>query len=370
MPLTALTERALEACNDAVLESHRWPSALQLLAESLGAASCTFYTRHPMETPLQLRVPVSTAHEEFADLWLRNEAHARCPHIEKYQAIAFRDAVVEHQISTEEERKKQLYYRETARPGKREWFAMAGFWVQGRRWGLPIYRGNDRGPFTQRDARDLARIGPYIAKIVSLAEKFKAFEVSSNLSALARVKCAAIVTDALGRARELNSPALDLLGDDFNIVKGRPFARDSASNRRLQILISSALRSPLAIAQPYAPIVVDRDEAPWLLVEAMPVTAFGSDLFSSGRLILLLTDLRSPRRPDSNQLRAAFGLTAAEAKLATRLASGAGIDAAAASLGVSRETARTQLKAVFAKTSTGRQAELAGLLARLRPSEA
>jgi DNA-binding CsgD family transcriptional regulator len=90
-------------------------------------------------------------------------------------------------------------------------------------------------------------------------------------------------------------------------------------------------------------------------------------LFSSGRVILLLTDLRSPLRPEATQFSAAFGLTAAEAKLAAKLASGVGIDAAASSLGVSRETARSQLKAVFAKTNTRRQAELAGLLARFRP---
>ena len=98
----------------------------------------------------------------------------------------------------------------------------------------------------------------------------------------------------------------------------------------------------------------------------MPVTAFGSDLFSSGRLILLLTDLRSSLRPEATQLCAAFGLTAAEAKLAAKVASGVGVNGAAASLGVSRETARSQLKAVFAKTNTRRQAELAALVARLR----
>ena len=114
------------------------------------------------------------------------------------------------------------------------------------------------------------------------------------------------------------------------------------------------------------PIVVDRDVAPWLLVEAMPVTAFGSDLFGPGRVILLLTDLRSPLRPEATQLCAAFGLTIAEAKLAGKLALGSGIENAAASLGVSRETARTQLKAVFAKTNTRRQAELAALVARFR----
>jgi DNA-binding CsgD family transcriptional regulator len=126
------------------------------------------------------------------------------------------------------------------------------------------------------------------------------------------------------------------------------------------------LRAERGSAQAFAPVVVDRDEAPWLLVEAMPITAFGSDLFSSGRVILLLTDLGSPLRPEDTQLCAAFGLTIAEAKLAAKLASGSGIGGAAASLGVSRETASTQLKAVFGKTNTRRQAELAALVARIR----
>jgi hypothetical protein len=164
-----------------------------------------------------------------------------------------------------------------------------------------------------------------------------------------RLRCAAVVIDATGRARQMNAPAQDLLGHDFNLVRGRPAARDAASNRRLQHLLSFALHAERGSAQAFAPIVVDRVEAPWLLVEAMPVTAFGSDLFSSGRVILLLTDLTAPLRPEATQLCAAFGLTIAEAKLAAKLASGVGIDGAAAWLGVSRETARTQLKAVFAK---------------------
>ena len=137
---------------------------------------------------------------------------------------------------------------------------------------------------------------------------------------------AAVVIDATGRARQMNAPAQDLLGDDFNLVQGRPAARDPASNRRLQQLVSFVLHAERGGAQAYAPIVVDRDEAPWLLVEAMPVTAFGSDLFSAGRVILLLTDLRAPLRLEATQLCAAFGLTVAEAKLAAKLASGIGID--------------------------------------------
>jgi len=84
--------------------------------------------------------------------------------------------------------------------------------------------------------------------------------------------------------------------------------------------------------------------------------------------ILVLTDLTLLSVPDETRLSLVFSLTAAEAKLAKTLASGHGIDAAATSLRVNRETARSQLKAVFAKTNTCRQAELVALVARFRPS--
>ena len=371
MPLTERTERALEACHDAILAPTRWPSALQSLGKSLGAASCMFFEHDRKNAPAP--APMSEGHVAFADRLTRNWAHAPDPHVGPYlqKCDSFQSAgwasVLEHNLSTEDERRTIPFYQETARPEKREWMAGSFFSVEGRNWCLPVFRGSD--PFTPEDARRLAKIGPYLGKIVSLARKFAAFDLTSKLSALERVSSAAVVIDATGRATQMNLPAQNLLGGDFNLVRGRPAARDPASDRRLKQLVSFVLHAERGSAQPHASIVVDRDEAPWLLVEAMPVTAFGSDLFSSGRVILLLTDLRSRLRPEATQFCAAFGLTAAEAKLAAKLASGVGIDGAASSLGVSRETARSQLKAVFAKTNTRRQAELAGLLARFRPSD-
>jgi DNA-binding CsgD family transcriptional regulator len=369
MPLSEGTERALEDCYDAILAPTRWSSALQSLAESFGAASCTLFEHDREHSPAP--VPMSEGHEAFADRWARNQPHAPDPHIGAYlvRCTSFIRAgwtsALEHHLSTEEERRTLPYFQETARPERREWLALSYFSVEGGDWCFPFFRGDDRGPFTPEDARILGGLGPYVAKIVRLAQKFAAFDLTSKLSALERVNSAAIVLDATGRATQMNLPAEDLLGADFNLVHGRPTAHDAASNRRMQRLVSFALHAAPGNAPTYAPIVIDRDDAPWLLVEAMPVTAFGSDFFNSGRLILLLTDLRPLRRPESIHLCAAFGLTGAEAKLAARLASGGGIDVAAASLGITRETARTQLKAVFAKTNTSRQAELAALIARL-----
>ena len=370
MPLSERTERALEACYDAILAPTRWSSALQSLGESFGAASCTFFEHDRENSPAP--VPMSVGHEAFFDLWARNQAHAPDPHIGPYlqKCTSFIRAgwasALEHDLSTEEERRTLPFFQETARPGKREWLAMAFFSVEGGDWCFPIYRGDDRGPFTRKTRDSSPELDPTSPnssvwpRSSPRSTSPRSFQRSSECSS------AAVVIDATGRATQMNLPAQNLLGADFNLVRGRPAARDPASNRRLQQLVSFALHAERGSAQAFPPIVVDRDEAPWLLVEAMPVTAFGSDLFSPGRVILLLTDLTSPLRPEATQLCAAFGLTVAEAKLAAKLASGSGIVGAAASLGVSRETARTQLKAVFAKTNTRRQAELAALVSRLR----
>src|SRR4051812_24609566 len=72
-------------------------------------------------------------------------------------------------------------------------------------------------------------------------------------------------------------------------------------------------------------------------------------------------DITSPR---IELLRKYFGLTAAEARLAVRLASGDTLTTAASESTVARETAHNQLKAVFAKTNTHRQSELVALLGR------
>jgi DNA-binding CsgD family transcriptional regulator len=57
-----------------------------------------------------------------------------------------------------------------------------------------------------------------------------------------------------------------------------------------------------------------------------------------------------------------FGLTPAEAALATLLAQGFDIDEAAETLGIRRNTARSQLQSIFTKTDAKRQSELIRLI--------
>ena len=83
---------------------------------------------------------------------------------------------------------------------------------------------------------------------------------------------------------------------------------------------------------------------------------------------IFISDPAQPLSFGSDTLMTLFGLTAAEARLASRLAAGDALETIADELGIAKETARNQVKAVFAKTRTHRQAELVAVLARLAHS--
>jgi DNA-binding CsgD family transcriptional regulator len=66
--------------------------------------------------------------------------------------------------------------------------------------------------------------------------------------------------------------------------------------------------------------------------------------------------------PETARLRAEFGLTKAEVRLALRLAEGSSLASAAQAFDVKLTTIRSQLQQVFAKTGTSRQSELVAML--------
>jgi DNA-binding CsgD family transcriptional regulator len=362
MSLDDRTERALEACYDAVLMPALWPEVLQQLADALAVTSCNFTPLDGIRPP---GLPVSTGHCEFAALWCQNQEHAPCPFTGK--PLPFADNyVIDDQVLKPDDRKTLAYFHETAGPGNREWWAAGSFAVADRQWLLSVYRDPTRGRFSHREGRYLAQVAPHFGRTMALAAKLETEKVSSALAALDQMNCPALVIDWRGAVRNVNRLAESLSEEGLHLHRGRLWTSDLASNRRIQELIAAILATAPGSNPPLNQVVVNRADGPWLLIEAMPVTALASDVFNEGRALLLLTDLTKPAVSDSKLLATIFGLTPAEAKLAACIASGNGIDAAAAALRIGRETVKSQLKAVFLKTSTRSQLELVALLGRLR----
>ena len=78
--------------------------------------------------------------------------------------------------------------------------------------------------------------------------------------------------------------------------------------------------------------------------------------------VVFVSDPEVRQETPAALLQRLYGLTPAEARLAEAMAGGGPLKAAAERLGIGRETARSQLKQVYAKTGTHRQAELVRLL--------
>jgi DNA-binding CsgD family transcriptional regulator len=90
---------------------------------------------------------------------------------------------------------------------------------------------------------------------------------------------------------------------------------------------------------------------------ASPLSAFHA--------ILAISDTDSPQAAAVSTLHDVFDLTAAEASLAVAIATGKDLEAFSRERGISKETVRNQLKSVFLKTGTNRQAQLAVTLSTL-----
>jgi len=101
---------------------------------------------------------------------------------------------------------------------------------------------------------------------------------------------------------------------------------------------------------------------PWsVLVEPVP-DPIPADANARPAVMLLVRAPGHFRPAAADHLMQQFALTPAEAELAMRLAEGRTIDEAAAAGGISRNTARNQLAAIFSKTGVNRQADLVRLI--------
>jgi DNA-binding CsgD family transcriptional regulator len=364
---------AIEACYDAALDFRRWPEALQKLANSVGATSCVIRTQdraHPFRSDQRRRAvtPDSLEHAEFAALWLQRIEGAADPHSirPKQPANTF---FVEDQLTTQEQREALPYYQEIARPGNREWWASLCVSVNSRCWHLSLFRDSRRGRFYQNEAGDFLRLATDIKRIISTAEKVWDTAVSTSLASLDQFNCAAMLLNCGGQVSKINQRAEGLLATGLAVHQGRIRAKDRASDVGLQELIASALAGRIGDAAQPEPAIIRRDLSPWLLAEALPMTRLARDLFNGGEVLLYFSDLTSEPMPSEQLLTRVFRLSPAEARLASTLATGKGIGAASDRLAISRETARTQLQAIFEKTGARRQAELAAILSRLRGSQ-
>jgi DNA-binding CsgD family transcriptional regulator len=166
-----------------------------------------------------------------------------------------------------------------------------------------------------------------------------------------------------GYVFKANASAERLLTDDVQIVKGQLTAKDTRATMALNRAIHALLWRPTGGLS--APVALPRaSRRPLLAYPARLSNSTANALADCQAMVILIDpDAKTPT-PEMN-LRTVFRLTEAEARLATQLALGESLEKVADQFGIGKETARSQLKSIFAKTGVHRQAELVAVLAKL-----
>ena len=181
-----------------------------------------------------------------------------------------------------------------------------------------------------------------------------------------RMGCGGIILSTRGRVLAINTAAQQILQEMFCLdgqalqVLHAPEEQGNSGREIIKKLLSRGRTRIKLDSENW--ILIEREGQRPLIMNAVPVPTLGED---APHTVLLLIDLDATPLPQAGVLEQVFRLTPAEARLALLLADGATTTEAAATLGVSVATTRTQLAAIFAKTHTRRQAELVMLLSRL-----
>lgn len=364
MNLSPKTEHAIELCYDSIVAPRLWTDALDNLAHSLGAVACKVLPHELSQRPLgQLH---SSHAWRIHEQWQKNldwVAPVYEPRGDPLVRQGYR-AVLQSQLFSDDEIRHSRFHQEITRPvGCLHW-ACGIFQVEDRIWCLPFFRGNK--PFDENILEPIAEIAGRMSRIVSIAEKVSRAEAKNEVLTLDNAGCTAILIDKHGRVARANRRAEELFCNEFGIRNGRLWTAATSSMAKLDRFMRD-IEHAKSIGGPLpAPIVIARRGTPCLLIEAMPVTSAGNDIFEGCRAILMVSDLAHPSITDKALLSIVFGLTNAEARLAAAICQGHDLNTAANTFGVSRQTLRSQLKSVFAKTGSRRQAELVARAAQIR----
>ncbi len=226
---------------------------------------------------------------------------------------------------------------------------------------IRLYRMENESAFEQADKERLFELIPHFGQALGLAARLELHETQSELyeGALNRLHIGAIVLDETQHVLRCNQVAQQMLdeGDGLKRSAGLVEAHYRNERQTLKDLIGSkgASAQVMSVTRPSGKRKLG------LVVRRIPLR---EESEGKGRpaWVIFVCDPDAQTTAPREILRQVFDFTPSEATLAMELANGLSLDEAAEVLSIRRNTARTHLRAIFAKAGVTRQAELVRLV--------
>jgi DNA-binding CsgD family transcriptional regulator len=231
---------------------------------------------------------------------------------------------------------------------------------------LSVLSGPAEDEEAEAAANLLTRLAPHLRQAFTYYRSGLAGVSPTPTMANAATEALGVAFLAVGLGRQIlsaNAVARELLSSGEVLhqdTKGRLTARSPDLLDALDRALDAAARGEAHDKRTFALKSREKAGTPFRVTLVVPeLQPF--ERFFAGPCVLLLVQRQEQRRlPTEEALRLSFGLTRTEAALAVTIARGNSLKEAADQLRISRETARTHLKSIFAKMDIHRQAELVG----------
>ena len=301
--------------------------------------------------------------EESFDAYLSGGWHLRDER-RNGAAIMKKNGVVDDlEIFDLDQIKKHPYYQEFLAPVGLRWFAGIKVACGDDLWCLSVQRSIEQTPFSAEEKRKLARLSKSLSSAAAVSRALGFSTADAAVDAFEISDTAVLLIDRFGNVIRANKAAEQLLKGDIQISRGKIVAKDQNAARSVGQAIHRLLEArDFALA---SPILLPREGQLPILVYLIKLSSLSANPLAECKAVAVLIDPNKRWLPAEMTLRASFGFTPAEARLAAKISSGAALEFVAGGLGISKETGRNQLKSIFAKTGVHRQAELVAVVASI-----
>lgn len=354
----SLLERAFA---EAALDPTQWVRALEVATMVTGSYGATLLPQTGTAIP---NIPFTDSIADVSAHYFRDGWHQRDERNAGFHLLMKRGAVDDTDCTDLERIGRHPYYQEFLAPHGLRWFAGVRVACGDEVWCLSLQRTIDQGLLPPDDKRQLATLSEKLSTSAALARALATATLDGALEAFELSDIAVALVNRQGEVYRLNRTAETVLSGDVRVVGRKLVSIQAASTAALDRALKELMwrQTGPGIA---APVALARSGGRPLLAYPARLSAVAANALADCQAVLVLVDPDARTAASQSVLRSCFGLSAAEARLASQLSIGHTLDQASAALGVSKETSRNQLKSVFAKIGIGRQSELIAVLGNL-----
>lgn len=354
-----MTEQLIDRIYESSFVPELWPGVLDELAHIADARGGLLFAANT-------KVECWTCSESLRfgmELFARSDIVARGQRGKRLIAARHAGFLTEHDIYAEPdaERGEDPHYSESLFPGGLGWAAGTAIPLpNGDTIFLTVERALSRGPVEASIVQRLDALRPHLARSALMSARLQLERARIASETLALIGLPALVFDDRGKVLAANE-LIEALNDHIRWrAQDRVSLKDSSADALFRQAVETLTIENAAPTRSFA--VRGADNTAAMVAHVIPIRGTARDIFVRCAGVLVMTPVTHPQAPPVELVQSLFDLSPAEARVARGLAAGETVETIAAAGAVSRNTVRTQLRAVMDKTGCGRQAEVVALL--------